>query len=86
MFLVSGIFFLVVLIAHDRHMINWLYIWQGRGEMNVGKLDEGVLAEIQKVDIMTKREIARRLLVVKHLQKSYGEKVAVRDATFTIQP
>lgn len=86
MFLVSGIFFFIVLIAHDRHMTNWIYNWRGGGEMNVGKLDEGVLAEMQKVDIMTKKEIARRLLVVKHLQKSYGEKVAVRDATFTLEP
>lgn len=80
-----GIISFILLVLHDLRKFNWLYDWKDTLKRPpLGDLTEEVQAEMDKVDSMTKAEINSKLLVAKHLMKSYKQKVAVKDVTFIL--
>lgn len=83
-FLASGTLLMSLLVMIDLRTIS--RIRSKVKDKPMDNIDEDVVEEIKKVETLTKKDIQGRLLVAKHLKKNYGKKVAVRDATFTVEP
>lgn len=85
MFFLSGAFWFAVLVSSDSQLLFGLTnLINLRNTPPLGQMDKDVLEEMQRVDAMDQDSISQKALVVKHLRKSYGGKVVVKDATFTV--
>lgn len=86
MFVVSAMVLLVYLILIDMHKMELgMNLFMDDDEL-FSELDEDVQEKMDTVLALSTEEIAKTLLVAKHLKKAYGKKIAVKDVTFTLEP
>lgn len=86
MFVVAGITLLCFVMIYDLNVLRRLFNWRTTTKIQLGILDAEVRDQMRAVDAMTRSEISTKVLVVKHLMKKYGNKIAVKDSTFILQP
>lgn len=80
---------MIILMLHDMHLMQWVFKlspFVRTTEERLGKLDPDVQQESNMVDALSEEDIPKKLLVAKHLRRSFKEVTAVKDVTFAMDP